>query len=176
MLILKPRSRSSRWYKATSWSLARSSSDRLWIGTGCNLTLWPNMVAHVWSPCHEKREGLAVADVDSINHSVRLLGFLSMFPLRETKVPNKSEAGDPDPPPLTKGRSNHRLTRTRQIPPISSSEACFTRAAAITQKCTLNIRPCRLFGWWEQSGRTSSTNYRHKVWRTTQTNTQRFPK
>lgn len=56
MLILKSRSLSSRWYKATCCSLARSSSDRLWMGTGCNRTLWPNMVAHVWSPCREERE------------------------------------------------------------------------------------------------------------------------
>lgn len=40
-----------------------------------------------------------------------------MCPLRETKVPNKSESGDPDPPRLTKGRSNHRLTRTRPVAP-----------------------------------------------------------
>lgn len=56
MLILKSRSLSSRWYKATSCNLARSNSDRLWMGTGCNRTLCPNMVAHVWSPCRANRD------------------------------------------------------------------------------------------------------------------------
>lgn len=69
MLIFISRSLSSRWYKATSCSLARSSSDRLWIGTGCNRTLWPNMVAHVWSPCREEREGLTEEGTSSKDHS-----------------------------------------------------------------------------------------------------------
>lgn len=63
MLILKSRSLSSRWYKATSCSRARSSSDRLWMGTGCNRTLWPNMVAHVWSPWGGERNRLVMTEL-----------------------------------------------------------------------------------------------------------------
>lgn len=60
MLILKSKSLSSRWYRATSCRRARSSSDRLWMGTGCSRTLWPNMVAHVWSPWHDERGALVM--------------------------------------------------------------------------------------------------------------------
>lgn len=91
MLILKSRSLSSRWYKATSCSLARSSSDRLWIGTGCNRTLWPNMVAHVWSPCREEERWVRV-DVTPFGlypFVASFSRFLWTCPLRETKEPNK---------------------------------------------------------------------------------------
>lgn len=111
MLILKSRCLSSRWYKATSCSLARSSSDRFWIGTGCRRTLWPNMVAHVlfpWSERETDRLGRMVTPVD-LYLFVDSLAVLWTCPQRPNNQNQVIQIL------CLKSCRNHRLTRTRQI-------------------------------------------------------------
>lgn len=49
--------------------------------------------------------------------------------------------------------SRHRLTRTRQILPISSSKVFFHHSFSFTEKCAFNIRLCTMIVWAKRQSR-----------------------